>query len=160
MRKLFLYITLFITVSTTAQTVYNVEDCRRMALEHNASIKIAKENVKAARSLKKAAFTQFLPNFSATGAYAWNEKNISLFPHDLMLPVGVKQPNGSLGVGVGPNSTPTPNADGTFRFDDAAINNNFTLVDGQPVPLNDKGIPFDPSTSPGALQWKNHALLH
>lgn len=139
--------------------MYNVEDCRRMALEHNASIKIAKENVKAARSLKKAAFTQFLPNFSATGAYAWNEKNISLFPHDLMLPVGVKQPNGSLGVGVGPNSTPTPNADGTFRFDDAAINNNFTLVDGQPVPLNDKGIPFDPSTSPGDLQWKNHALL-
>lgn len=159
MRKLFLYITLFIAVSMTAQTEYNVEDCRKMALEHNASIKIAKENVKAARSLKKAAFTHFLPDFSAIGAYAWNEKNVSLFPHDLMLPVGVKQPDGSLGIGVGPGSTPTPNEDGTFRFDDAAINNNFTLVDGQPVPLNEQGQPFDPSKNPGDLQWKNHAIF-
>ena len=159
MRRLFLYITLCIAVPLTAQTVYNVEDCRKMALEHNASIKIAKENVKAARSLKKAAFTQFLPNFSATGAYAWNEKNISLLSHDALLPVGVQQPDGSLGIGVGPDSKPTPNPDGTFKFNDAAINNNFTLIDGKPVPINDKGMPFDPSKNPGDLQWKNHALL-
>lgn len=159
MRKLFLYFTLLMVVPMTAQTVYNVEDCRAMALEHNSSIKIAKENVKAARSMKKAAFTHFLPNISATGAYAWNQKNVSVFPHDLMLPVGVKQPDGSLGIGVGPNSTPTVNADGTFRFDDAAINNNFTMIDGKPVPINDKGQPFDPSKTPGDLQWKNHAIL-
>ena len=159
MKKLFLYITLFMAVPMAAQTVYNVEDCRKMALEHNASIKIAKENVKAARSMKKAAFTHFLPDFSATGAYMWNEKNMSLFPHDLMLPVGVKQPDGSLGIGVGANSVPTPNADGTFRFEDAAINNNFTLIDGQPVPLNADGQPFNPSSNPGDLQWKNHAIL-
>ena len=116
MRKLFLYITLFMAVPMAAQTVYNVEDCRKMALEHNASIKIAKENVKAARSMKKAAFTHFLPDFSATGAYMWNEKTMSLFPHDLMLPVGVKQPDGSLGTGIGANSVPVPNDDGTFRF--------------------------------------------
>ncbi|NLZ95041.1 MAG: TolC family protein [Bacteroidales bacterium] len=159
MRKLFLYITLFITVSATAQTVYNVDDCRKMAMEHNASIKIAKENIKAARSMKKAAFTHFLPDFSATGAYAWNEKSMSLFPHDLMLPVGVKQPDGSLGIGIGADSKPTPNDDGTFSFNDAAINNNFTLIDGKPVPLNDKGQPFDPGKNPGDLQWKNHAIL-
>lgn len=159
MRKLLLYITLFIALSTTAQTVYNVEDCRRMALEHNASIKIAKENVKAARSMKKAAFTHFLPDFSAMGGYRWSQKTMSLFPHDLMLPVGVKQPDGSLGTGIGPNSIPTHNADGTFKFDDAAINNNFTLIDGNPVPLNGQGQPFDPSTNPSDLQWKNHAIL-
>ena len=159
MRKIFLYFTLLIAVPMAAQTVYNVEDLRKMALEHNSSIKIAKENVKAARSMKKAAFTHFLPSFTATGAYAWNEKNISLFPHDLMLPVGVQQSDGSLGIGVGPNSTPTANADGTFKFDDAAVNNSFTLIDGKPVPLNDKGQPFDPSKSPGELQWKNHAIL-
>ena len=159
MRKLFLYITLFMAVPMAAQTVYNVDDCREMALEHNRSIKIARENVKAAQSMKKAAFTYFLPDFSATGGYSWSEKNMSLFPHDLMLPVGVKQPDGSLGIGVGSNSTPTFNADGTFRFEDAAINNNFTLIDGQPIPLNDKGQPFDPSRNPGDLQWKNHAIL-
>lgn len=159
MRKLFLYFAMVITVSAQAQPVYTVEDCRQMALEHNKSIKIAKENLKAARSMKKAAFTHFLPDFSATGAYAWNEKSMSLFPHDLMLPVGVKQPDGTLGIGVGADSKPTPNPDGTFKFDDAAINNNFTLIDGQPVPLNDKGQPFDPTQSPGDLQWKNHAIL-
>ncbi len=159
MRKLVLYFTLCLTVSLSAQDVYNVDDCRKMALEHNGSIKIASENVKAARSLKKAAFTQFLPNFSAMGAYSWNEKNISLLAHDALLPVGVKQPDGSLGVGVGPNSTATPNPDGTFKFNDSAINNNFTLIDGKPVPLDKQGNPFDPSKNPGGLEWKNHAIL-
>ena len=159
MRKIVLYITLCLTVSLSAQDVFTVDDCREMALEHNASIKIASENVKAARSLKKAAFTHFLPNFSAMGAYAWNEKNISLLEHDEFLPVGVKQPDGSLGVGIGPNSVPTPNADGTFKFEDSAINNNFTMVDGNPIPLDKQGQPFDPSKNPGGLEWKNHAIL-
>ncbi|MGV8963458.1 MAG: TolC family protein [Candidatus Saccharimonadaceae bacterium] len=159
MRKTLLYITLLFVGSLSAQEVYNVEDCRRMALEHNASIKIAEENVKAARSLKKAAFTQFLPNFSAMGGYTWNQKNISPLAHDEFLPVGVLQPDGSLGIGVGPNSTPTPNADGTFKFNDAAINNNFTMVDGKLVPLNNQGKPFDPSKNPDDLMWKNHAIL-
>ena len=159
MRKIVLYITLCMTVSLSAQDVYNVDDCRKMALEHNASIKIASENMKAARSLKNAAFTQFLPNFSAMGAYAWNQKNISLLAHDEFLPVGVKQPDGSLGVGIGPNSVPTPNPDGTFKFESSAINNNFTMVDGKPIPLDKQGRPFDPSKNPGELEWKNHAIL-
>lgn len=159
MRKLFLHITLFLSVSLAAQEVYNVDDLRRMALEHNSSIKIANENIKAARSLKKAAFTQFLPNFSAVGAYSWQEKNISLLPDDAYLPVGVPQADGSVGIGVGPNSKPTPNADGTFRFEDAAINNNFTMIDGKPVPLNNQGQPFDPSKTPNDLMWKNYAIL-
>ena len=82
-----------------------------------------------------------------------------MLSHDALLPVGVQQPDGSLGIGVGPDSKPTPNPDGTFKFNDAAINNNFTLIDGKPVPINDKGMPFDPSKNPGDLQWKNHALL-
>lgn len=160
MRQLFLYIAIISTLSAVAQQqVYTVNDCREMALKHNASIKIAKENVKAARNLKRAAFTQFLPNFTATGAYMHNQKNISLFPHDALLPVGVKQPDGSLGIGVGPDSEPTLNPDGTFKFDDAAISNNFTMIDGKPVPINDKGQPIDPNKNPGDLQWKNHALL-
>lgn len=159
MRQILLYFTLLFAGSLPAQEVYTVEDCRTLALEHNASIKIASENVKAARSLKKAAFTQFLPNFSAMGAYNWNEKNISLFPHDALLPVGVKNPDGSLGTGIGPNSTPSPNPDGTFKFDDSAINNNFTMIDGKPIPLDNQGKPFDPGKNPEGLEWKNHALL-
>lgn len=160
MKRIFLHITFFFfVVSITAQEIYNVEDCRRMALEHNSSIKIANENVKVARSMKKAAFTQFLPNFSAIGAYSWQQKNLSLLPDDAYLPVGVPQADGTIGIGVGPNSTPTPNADGTFKFEDAAINNNFTMIDGKPVPLNNQGQPFDPSKNPNELMWKNYAIL-
>ena len=159
MRKLLLYITLLSAGVLSAQEGYNVEDCREMALEHNASIKIAAENVKAARSLKKAAFTQFLPNFNAMGGYTRNQKNMSLLAHDEFLPVGVLQPDGSLGIGVGPTSKPTPNADGTFKFDDSAIKNNFTKIGDQIVPLNSEGKPFDPSQTPEDLMWKNHAIL-
>lgn len=159
MRQILFCFTLLFAGFLSAQEVYTVEDCRQMALEHNASIKIASENLKAARSLKKAAFTQFLPNFSAMGAYNWNEKNISLLAHDELLPVGVKNPDGSLGIGIGPNSTPTPNPDGTFKFEDAAINNNFTMIDGNAIPLDNQGKPFDPSKNPEGLEWKNHAIL-
>jgi len=69
-----------------AQKVLQLEDCRQMALTHNKSLKIAQESVKAADELKKAAFTQFLPNFSANGAYTWNQKNISLLSENAKLP--------------------------------------------------------------------------
>lgn len=147
------------TFMLAAQDVYRIEDFRQLALTHNASVKIANENVKAAHSLKKAAFTHFLPNFSAMGGYTWNQKNLSVLAHDELLPIGVKQADGSFGTGVGPNSVPTPNADGTFTFADAAISNSFTMVDGKPVPLNSQGKPFDPTKNPEDLNWKNYALL-
>jgi len=76
-----------ITLISQAQTVYNLEDCRRLATTHNKEILIAGENVKAAKNLQKAARTQYLPNFSANGTYFWNEKNLSLLSADAYLPV-------------------------------------------------------------------------
>ena len=148
-----------VTFVLSAQDIHHIEDFRQLALTHNTSVKIASENVKAANSLKKAAFTHFLPNFSAMGGYTWNQKNLSILANDALLPVGVKQSDGSFGTGVSSNSTPTFNADGTFTFDDAAISNNFTMVDGNPVPLNSQGKPFDPTKNPEDLNWKNYALL-
>jgi len=124
-----------------SQKVLQIENCRQMALTHNKSLQMAKESVNAARELKKAAFTQFLPNFSANGTYAWNEKNLSLLAEDAMLPVGSKM------------------ADGSFGFTADQISNKWTLVNGQPVPLDAGNIPFNPKTNPEKIQWKGYALL-
>ena len=65
-----------------SQQVLQLETCRQMALNHNKSVQMAQESVNASRELKRAAFTQFLPNFSANGAYTWNQRNISLLSED------------------------------------------------------------------------------
>jgi len=58
---------------TNAQdTIYlNVQTCRTLAVENSASIKIAQEKLAKARGEKKAAFSAYLPNISAsaTGIY-------------------------------------------------------------------------------------------
>ncbi len=131
---------LFSALSMSAQTVLTLEDCRQMAMSHNKTLQIAQENVKAANELKKAAFTQFFPNFSANGTYTWNEKNLSLLSEDKYLPVYNMSANG------------TPNYAGSW-------NNSWTMVDGSPVPLDASGIPFNPKTNPDKIMWKNYALL-
>lgn len=156
---LFITCCLYCITSLQAQRQLDLEECRQLALENNKSLKIAKENVHAAQSLSKAALAEFFPNISAYGSYLYNQKNISILGEDAYLPVGVLDASGNFGTGIGSNSIPTPNPDGTFTFDDSAINNKFIMVDGNPVPLDAEGNPFDPGKSPENLQWKNHALL-
>jgi outer membrane protein TolC len=93
--------------------------------------------------MKEAAFTQFLPNFSANGGYTWNQKNISLLAEDALLPVGTKM------------------ADGTFSFTPDQLNNSWLKdASGKPIaPLDVTGSPFNPKTNPEKLQIKGYALL-
>ena len=140
-KKVFVLLTIVSVVQLHAQKVLKLEDCRQKALEHNKTLQMSKESVNAARELKKAAFTQFLPNFSANATYAWNEKNLSLLAEDAMLPVGTKMP------------------DGSFGFTPDQISNNWTLVNGQPIPLDANNTPFNPKTNPEKIQWKGYALL-
>jgi len=136
-------ITLFASLSLYSQKVLQLEDCRQMALTHNKSLQMAQESVNAARQLKKAAFTQFLPNFSANGGYTRNQKNASLLAEDALLPVGTKM------------------ADGSFSFTPDQLNNKWiTDATGKPVaPLDATGKPFNPKTNPEKLQIKGYALL-
>ena len=98
MKKIVLVVFVFVvTMQLQSQKILLLEDCRQMALTHNKSLQMAQENVKASRELKAAAFTQFLPNFSANGTYAWNQKNLSLLSEDALLPVGSKMADGSFG---------------------------------------------------------------
>ncbi|MDD4993378.1 MAG: TolC family protein [Paludibacter sp.] len=129
------------SIQLYSQKILQLGDCRQMALSHNKTLQMAQESVNAAREMKKAAFTQFLPNFSANGTYTWNEKNLSLLSEDAMLPVGTKM------------------ADGSFGFTADQISNKWTLLNGQPVPLDANNVPFNPKTNPEKIQWKGYALL-
>jgi len=140
-KEVFVVFSLMVTLQMYPQKILQLEDCRQMALTHNKSIKMAQESVNAARELKKAAFTQFLPNFSANGTYAWNQKSLSLLTEDALLPVGSKM------------------ADGSFGFTADQVSNKWTLINGQPVPLDATNTPFNPKTNPEKIQWKGYALL-
>jgi outer membrane protein TolC len=129
-------------VTLYAQNTLSIEECRKLAMEHNRSIMIAKEKADVATELRKAAFTQFLPNFSANGTYLFNQKNISLMSEDALLPIGTKM------------------ADGSFGFRQDQVKNQWVQVSpGVYAPLDASGKPFDPKAEPGKIIWKDYALL-
>ena len=67
---------LLIATSVSSQKTLTLEDCRNLAIQNNKELQIAKEKVNAAQFEKKAAFTKYFPQLSASGAYLWNEKDI------------------------------------------------------------------------------------
>lgn len=60
---------------------------KKLALENNERVQMASEQVQAAKSLRKAAFTQFLPSFSANGTFTHLTKPFQLLDEDKFLPV-------------------------------------------------------------------------
>jgi outer membrane protein len=140
-KKVLVVISLIASMQIYSQKVLQLEDCRQMALTHNKSVQMAQESVKAAKELKAAAFTQFLPNFSANGTYTWNQKNLSLLSEDQYLPVY------------------SMNADGSKNYANS-WNNKWTQVAANTyAPLDANGVPFDPTKNPEKIEWKNTALL-
>lgn len=49
------------------EKTYTVEQCNQMALEHNAKIKNARNNIEGAQQTNEEAFTNFFPTVSASG---------------------------------------------------------------------------------------------
>ena len=122
----------------SAQDILTLNDCREMALKNNKSIKISEERLLSAQEKRKIAFTQFLPNFQATGAYLYNSKNLSLLSEDALLPVG------------------TMAQDGSFTLRPDQMGNQF---DQYGRPLDRNGVPFNPATNPEKIIFKDYALL-
>lgn len=83
MKKLFLLtILLNLTFIVKAQTLLSLDSCRALALTNNKDLLISDEKINAAHYQRKAAFTNYLPSFSATGAYMRNQKEFSLLNND------------------------------------------------------------------------------
>jgi len=62
----------------TAQRTLTLEECRSLALENSRDLGQAATKVEMAGYDRKIALANYFPNISATGAYIYNSKNISL----------------------------------------------------------------------------------
>ena len=83
MKKVFLLTFLLsFTFTVKAQSFLSLDSCRALALANNKDLLISNEKISAAHYQRKAAFTNYLPNFSATGTYMRNQKEFSLLNND------------------------------------------------------------------------------
>ncbi|MEG0456310.1 MAG: TolC family protein, partial [Bacteroides sp.] len=79
MKKVFiLTFLLSTTILLRAQSTLSLDSCRALAIANNKELLIGQEKINAAHYQRKAAFTNYLPNLSGTGAYMRNQKEFSL----------------------------------------------------------------------------------
>lgn len=79
MKRVFILTFLLSTVILLkAQGTLSLDSCRALAIANNKELLIGNEKINAAHYQRKAAFTNYLPNISATGAYMRNQKEFSL----------------------------------------------------------------------------------
>lgn len=65
-------------LGASAQQVLTLEECRQMATSGNKELEQARQKIQMADYDKKIALANYFPNVSATGAYTYNSRNISL----------------------------------------------------------------------------------
>jgi len=71
MKRLFgclLLLMSFAIATMDAQRILTLDSCRTLAVQNNWQLRMADEEVEAARYERKAAHTAYLPKISATGA--------------------------------------------------------------------------------------------
>ncbi len=76
-------------------TTLSLEDCRTYALQNNKDLMISRQRMAKAHHNNREAFAAYLPALDFTGAYAYNQKEMSLFDGDKYLPI--KRFNASTG---------------------------------------------------------------
>ena len=142
MKKIVLSIA-FLTslVCMQAQTTLSLQDCLEMALKQNSDIQVKQEEVKIAGYKKEQAKSAYFPKVDASFTYLHMDDKKYLLSEDKLLPVGTKMDDGSFG----------------FRPDQ--ISNQWTMMDGQPVPLDNNGLPFNPQANPDKIQWKDYTTI-
>ena len=100
MKKLICGILMLGTIAGVyGQKVMSLEECRLLALENNKKLKMADEQINAAKAKKEEAFTKYLPALDAMGTYMRNQKEINLLSEDAHLPVGTIGQDGKWTLG-------------------------------------------------------------
>lgn len=67
MKQIVMIIALLLSVTASAQQRYTLDQCRNLALAHNARLKMAENDVMAATQGRKEALTNFFPSLSVGG---------------------------------------------------------------------------------------------
>ena len=73
-------------VQSVAQQSLSLDDCKKLALEHNYKVRIASEQFGVADAIKSSARTNYFPNISANAIYTRTNKQISLLENDMLIP--------------------------------------------------------------------------
>lgn len=76
-----------VTAFTASADTYSLDSCRNLALRNNKELMIKREQQRKAGYQKKQAFAAYLPGIDFAGGYLYNQKNISIFDSDQLLPV-------------------------------------------------------------------------
>lgn len=70
----------------------SLEACRSMALVNNKDMQVARQKIKTADYQKREAFAAYLPAIDFAGGYMYNQKDISIFDSDQLLPTKTFDP--------------------------------------------------------------------
>lgn len=68
-------------------SVVTLEQCREMALSNNKNLRKSAQQIKVAGYEKDQAFAAYLPAIDFAGGYMYNQKGVSVFGSDQLLPV-------------------------------------------------------------------------
>ena len=79
-------LTAFLAAPESMAETYSLDSCRQMAMRNNKQLRMMKESVVKAGYQKKEAFAAYLPSLDFAGGYAYNQRNLSIFDSDQMLP--------------------------------------------------------------------------
>lgn len=66
---------------------YSLETCRSLALQNNKELMMRRQQQEKAKYQKKEAFAAYLPAIDFAGGYFYNQKELSIFDSDQLLPV-------------------------------------------------------------------------
>ena len=77
MKKIFLFIIISLSFYMTgvSQSIYSLEECKKLALENNTKIKNSILDVEMSKQTQKEVFTKLFPNVSAMGFIAKSNEN-------------------------------------------------------------------------------------
>lgn len=74
------------TLTVDLQAPVSLQQCREMALKNNRKLQISRQQISKAGYQNKEAFAAYLPAIDFAGGYMYNQRNISIFDSDQMLP--------------------------------------------------------------------------
>lgn len=115
-----------------AQKEMSLSQCQQLALEHNHQLKKSEKQAEAAGYMEKSAFTKFLPNFSAEGAFFRLNKPASLTIPEQYLPIADYE--GNIVYLTGPSGDPILGPDGN------PVVKNWAYLPEQNLELGEKEV--------------------
>lgn len=92
MRSPVLILAMTAALGAFADNVYSLDSCRQLALKSNKQLMMSRERINKAHYQNKEAFAAYLPSIDFAGGYTYNQKDISIFSSDQLLPTKTFDP--------------------------------------------------------------------